>query len=342
MEKKSYAVLDVMKFVSALLVIAIHCAPFIQINEDVNFIFVQVFARLAVPFFFITSGFLFFRKIDARKGWKDPSNVKQLKHYWLRILRVYAVWSVLYLPLLAYSWYQGGFDASTLVRLLRDFLFNGTYYHLWFLPALLLAIPFVYVLYTTCKKRTMLIVTLLLYIIGMLFNIYGSLLVDVPVVSTIVKGYESALVTTRNGIFFGPIFITLGIFAKGFTKGNYRRPAGIAFLVSLFLLWGEASLLWYMGIMHDLASMYIMLIPCIFFLFIFLLGIHLRTYPVYKTMRKMSLLIYVSHIYFIYIFLNILHMGNLPVYGFSILCSGLFSYIIVKLSNKLPWLNILS
>ena len=61
MEKKSYGMLDVAKFISALLVIAIHCAPFIEINETLNFVYVQIIARLAVPFFFMASGWLFFR-----------------------------------------------------------------------------------------------------------------------------------------------------------------------------------------------------------------------------------------------------------------------------------------
>ena len=45
MEKKSYGMLDVAKFISALLVIAIHCAPFIEINETLNFVYVQIIAR---------------------------------------------------------------------------------------------------------------------------------------------------------------------------------------------------------------------------------------------------------------------------------------------------------
>ena len=67
MEKRNYGVLDIAKFISALLVIAIHCAPFYQVNETWNFVYVQIIARLAVPFFFTASGWLFFQKLDIQK-----------------------------------------------------------------------------------------------------------------------------------------------------------------------------------------------------------------------------------------------------------------------------------
>lgn len=341
MEKKQYPQLDIMKFISALLVVAIHCAPFIQLDEDVNFVFVQIIARLAVPFFFITSGFLFFRSIDASKGMRDPENIAKLKHYWLRILRIYVIWSVLYLPLLVISWIQGGFDTGTLIRLLRDFLCNGTYYHLWFLPALLLAIPLVYTLYLTCARRTLLMLSVCLYAIGMVMNIYGALLVDVPVLGSLYTSYTSVFVTTRNGLFFGPIFITLGIYAKEFCESNFKKQSFIAFVVSFAGLCFEAFFLRYLGIMHDLVSMYVMLLPTLFFFFIFLLQISCkqRTSDVY--LRNYSLLIYVSHIYFCFIFYQVLGLPNIVVYIGSIIGSCIVSFFILRLRKRWPFFKAL-
>lgn len=334
MKSQTYGILDIAKFISALLVIAIHCAPFIEVNEAFNLFYVQVIARLAVPFFFTASGWLFFRKINPKHGMHDEENKAAFKHYWKRIFQLYLVWSILYLPLLAIGWIQGGFDTSTLLRLMRDILFNGTYYHLWFLPALLLGVPIVYYMYTHWNKRSMLWVCAGLYVIGMLINVYGNVLSSIPLLGTLLHAYESVFVTGRNGLFFAPLYLVLGIYAQDFIDQPYKRQAGFAFLLSFCAFCIEAWLLVEWGIMHDLTSMYLMLAPTVFFLFIFLLQFALPPKQIYVTLRKMSLLLYVSHIYFIYLFLNVLHMGNLIVYVLSIASSAVLALCIIIAAKR--------
>lgn len=341
MKKQTYGILDVAKFISALLVIAIHCAPLIQVSEPANFFLVQVIGRLAVPFFFITSGWLFFRKIDPKKGWKDPTNVHTLQHYWLRICKIYVIWSLLYLPLLLIAWLQGGFELSTLLRLLRDIVWNGTYYHLWFLPALLLGVPLVYLFYTTMQKHIMLWIAIALYVIGMLLNVYGAPLQELPYVGSVISGYHAIFTTSRNGLFFAPIYLVLGIYAQMFLQGSYRKQSALALLISFGLYCGEAYALRYFGIMHDLTSMYLLLVPTIFFLFIFLMQLPLKSQQIFVLLRKMSLLIYVSHIYFIFLFLQVLDLGNLLVYILSMLCSCIFALLVIGLSKRFSLLKVL-
>ncbi len=341
MEKRNYGIIDIAKFISALFVIAIHCAPFYEINETGNFIYVQIFARLAVPFFFMASGWLFFQKINLKNGIRDETNLQMLKHYWMRILKLYLVWSALYLPLLIGSWIKGSFDVSTCLRLLRDFLFNGTYYHLWFLPALLLGIVIVYLLAMKLKKQHALWVCILLYVIGMLSNVYGSVLGNVAGIQSVLQLYESVFVTTRNGIFFAPLYLILGLYAQEFKNQNYKKPAGIAFAVSFCALCGEAFLYRSLHMSNDLTSMYLCLIPTVFFLFIFLLQFSFNGNALTLCMRKLSLLIYVSHIYFITLFLNLLHLSNFSVYILTILCSSVFSASVLVLSKRYPQLKVL-
>lgn len=341
MKQTTYGSLDIAKFISALLVIAIHCAPFIEVNPSWNLFYVQVVARLAVPFFFTASGWLLFRRINPAAKGQDPTNRKAFSHYMKRIAKLYLVWSLLYLPLLALSWIQGGFDTNTLVRLLRDFLFNGTYYHLWFFPALLIGVPMVYWMYTTWHKRRMLWCTLILYVIGMLINVYGSVLHSVPLLDPILSLYESIFVTSRNGIFFAPLYLVLGIYAQDFLEQPYRKQAAFAFIVSFACLCGEAWLLVSWGVMHDLTSMYLTLAPTVFFLFIFILQLPITAKKRHVTLRNMSLLIYVSHIYFIYLFLQVLHMGNLLVYGLTILCSCLLALFILRGAKRIKALRVL-
>lgn len=71
MVKKQYAAVDIAKYVSALLVVCIHTFPFIDINEMLNTYFIQTICRLAVPFFFMISGYFLFRKIRNEEEDKD-------------------------------------------------------------------------------------------------------------------------------------------------------------------------------------------------------------------------------------------------------------------------------
>ena len=59
--KRQYASIDIARYVSALLVVCIHTFPFLEISETFNTYFIHTVCRLAVPFFFTTSGFFFFR-----------------------------------------------------------------------------------------------------------------------------------------------------------------------------------------------------------------------------------------------------------------------------------------
>ncbi len=341
MEKRNYGVLDIAKFISALLVIAIHCAPFYQVNETWNFVYVQIIARLAVPFFFMASGWLFFQKLDIQKGAKDEGNLHVLKRYWLRILKLYLVWSALYLPLLIASWIKGGFGFSACIRFLRDFLFNGTFYHLWFLPALLLGILIVYILIMKYKRRSALCICFILYMLGMLINVYGSELINVPLLNSLLSLYESVLVTARNGIFFAPLYLLLGFFAQDFINNKFKKQALGAFLISFIALCAEAFLYRYLHMMNDLTSMYFCLVPTVFFLFIYLLQLSFNGNVITLYLRKLSLLIYVSHIYFITLFMNVLKLSNLTVYLLTIVCSCAFSWCIIVLSDRYPRLKVM-
>ncbi|WCR28799.1 serine racemase VanT catalytic subunit [Paenibacillus thiaminolyticus] len=63
-----FAGLDRFKIVAALLVIAILTGPLISYSPYADFVLAGIAARVAVPFFFIASGFLLFRKLTGEKA----------------------------------------------------------------------------------------------------------------------------------------------------------------------------------------------------------------------------------------------------------------------------------
>lgn len=73
-----YKSIDLLKFVMAIMVVGIHADAIV--DEDMPFL-LSMMARWAVPFFFITSGFLLFRKISAVGDVLKPDGLLSMKQY---------------------------------------------------------------------------------------------------------------------------------------------------------------------------------------------------------------------------------------------------------------------
>ena len=95
--KEKYNSIDLFKFLMACCVIAIHTQPFFGCS---NFLVKKVYDSIvncAVPFFFMASGFLLAVKLKWPYSLKENEVI--LKKYLVRIMKMYALWSLIYLPL---------------------------------------------------------------------------------------------------------------------------------------------------------------------------------------------------------------------------------------------------
>lgn len=335
MERKNYYLIDIVKLICAILVVAIHTGPFLSINGTLNYFVVQILGRMAVPFFFVVSAFFFFQKLDYVAGLKSKENLKKLMRYVIRLLRLYLVWTLIYLVPLSISWLQGGIDASTFPRFIRDFFFTGSYYHLWFLPAMLFSTCFVYVLLMKFKAIKIVEIGLVLYFIGMLVNVYGSVFMKIPLLGDGIKLYLQVFDTTRNGLFFGTIYTTIGLYIANNRFHLTRLDLGRRTLVSFVLLFIEGFFLRGIHMDNALTSMYIMLLPFMFYFFLFIITFDLRSHARYQTFRICSTLIYVSHIMFKLILDALPFEYNSFVYFAIIVVLAVdFAYIVYTLSKR--------
>lgn len=110
-EGKTYYAIDVAKFICAMLVVTLHVVTYAFANMAVDgapptggdnvvmltlFPLYFVFARIAVPFFFISSSYFLFKKIrknsDARR--------EIIKKYCLRIFLLFIFWFILSIPMI--------------------------------------------------------------------------------------------------------------------------------------------------------------------------------------------------------------------------------------------------
>lgn len=130
---------DVTKLLMSFSVIGIHSYIFDQKNLPY---FLDFIVSLAVPFFIISSGYLYSRNYGLRTN--------QLSKTSLKYLRLYVLWVLVYLPLVIFELIQ--YDGSIYLRsitFVRKLLFTGSNpfsYHLWYLLAVAVACQLIYLL----------------------------------------------------------------------------------------------------------------------------------------------------------------------------------------------------
>ncbi len=277
--------LDYFKMVAAFLVVAIHTSPLTSFSVDADFFWTRILARVAVPFFFMVTGqFVLSDAVGGGAG----SQAGRIVGYLKKIAVLYGISIVLYIPVGIYAehYKEVGFGG-----ILRMLVFDGTFYHLWYFPACILGALLIILCSRVWKENGIAAAAAILYAFGLLGDSYYGLISDVPVISDVYEGFFSVFSYTRNGIFFAPLFLLLGVYAGRLNNDWDTKGYGIGFLVSLSLMTVEGFLLRSLEVQHH-DSMYVCLIPCAFFLYRFLLSLDLKTRP---RLRSVSTWIYVLH-----------------------------------------------
>ena len=236
-------VLDRFRLLAAVLVAAIHTSPLTTYTAPGDFYLTRVLGRVAVPFFLMVSGYF----LD-QKGWRT------VWPFWKKTALLYGVCVLLYLPL---NLYAGQLDGDFFRRLVTD----GTFYHLWYFPGLLLGIPIAWRL-RRLGLRLALPLAGLLYLVGLGGDSYYGLAAQIPALETVYSAIFQVFSYTRNGLFYVPLFLLLGTAGRRFS----RRATLAGFLLSLAAMSGEALWLHSLGVQrHD--SMYLFLPLAMLFLF---------------------------------------------------------------------------
>ncbi|WP_331699277.1 serine racemase VanT catalytic subunit [Paenibacillus sp. IITD108] len=284
--KQSYGAIDIFKLIAALFVIAIHTGPLTTYSEYGDFLLTGIIARVAVPFFFMAAGFFLFGKLSGRRK-QDRSIVN--KYIW-RILKLYAIAVAIYIPV---NIYAGYFSTDfTWYSLVKDFIFDGTLYHLWYFPALIIGVYIVAFLYHRLPFAFIMAITGGLYIVGL----FGDSYYGVSVQSSALQASYDILFKifdyTRNGLFFAPLFIAMGAWTAKRPKAIFDVNTNAGFLIiCTFIMVLEGVLLHYSEFpRHD--SMYIFLVPVVYFLVHLLLKLDVRNYV---SFRQLSTWIYILH-----------------------------------------------
>ena len=160
----NYKLIDLLKFVCAFLVIGIHTRPFQASSNLLDRLFYYDISNYAVPFFYACTGYFLIVK-ESGKNLHDKLMLRCKK-----ILRIYFMWSAIYLPLTISGWIiEGGLDPAYLILCLRNFVFVGENFYswtLWYLNGLVFALLLIGILLKRFSIKQISSIGVFAYLVG--------------------------------------------------------------------------------------------------------------------------------------------------------------------------------
>ncbi len=286
-KKENFNSIDIAKLVAALFVVSIHMNP-LEPGLANDFI-IGIFARLAVPFFYLTSSYLFFAK--------DNIGISNVTHYVKRLLILYTFWFVVNIPIMYISRIEGCENASAAeiaIILLRDFFLSNTYDGSYFIISLIECVPLVYFMSRYMKD-------IWLFVIGLLLFLFVSVCLDYytylpPSLSDFFKRCGNTDYDLACTSLTAYIYVVIGkmlAYHKEFINLN-KRPIFCILLLSFTLYYTE-SLVFPFGIPRLPISRILASVT----VFICIMNVKISSTMPYKHIRRMSTIIFFSHFIFV-------------------------------------------
>lgn len=325
MKSQNYPWIDRVKYLVSFLVLIIHFRPLSDYNPIVDFSSAQIIARIAVPFFFISAGYFI-----GVNGLEKNVVIKSIK----KNFKLYVVWTIIYLPISIIIF------MPQYPNILLNLTVLGVYFHLWFIPALIFSLITLYYLSKLLKPFTITLIAFLFFVLGVFGDSYHGVLQSGWFLDGM-NQYLEIFTTTRNGLFFGLLFVSLGYYIQksDITSKINITSAWIGFIISYLLMFVEMGLLMTYTIPFEY-NMYFSIIPTTFFLFTICLKYPSNDKSI--DIRNKATIIYFSHfiVYFIVygiitlLKLDFLLYSSLSRYFIAVISSVLFANFVIKQKKR--------
>lgn len=297
--KKEIGLINLFKFIFCFFVIAIHYGPLLNMYPNLSRFITECIARIAVPFYFVCTGYFCFQNTDF-----SNYSVKGPLYTVKRLLTLYLIWTVIYLPLyinFAASKTNSSFQCFS--YLIHHTIVSG-FSHLWYLNASAFAVFLLAFLLKKHSFKFILIFSGILYCIALFGDSYFFLTLKLQRFSSvwaIISTIKNFIITTRNGLQEGLLFVSIGAYFSYNPKLKSMKFKHTFFILSFALLITEYYLIKRFGLLYD-SNMYLFLAPSVFFLFS-LMFTSKESLNNFQSLRKLSTLIYLVHIWIIEILL---------------------------------------
>ncbi|QOD85856.1 acyltransferase family protein [Weissella viridescens] len=203
-----YVGIDLLKCILAILVVAIHThAPFFNI-----------LGRFAVPFFFMTSSFFFFKKYIHLEN-RHAQNIA-LWRYAKKLAIMYVLWRILYLPFDIYKNFQSNpnsfpnISVSGLIKWFFKFVFigrDGTFITGWYLIASIFGMLVIVFLIRYVGLRVTLIISIIVELLILMVTSYGQVTFSIILINHALPFLNNPFSTLTTNTFIRSLLpFTLG------------------------------------------------------------------------------------------------------------------------------------
>lgn len=317
-ERKLLPGMDVLKFIMALLVVAIHSEAVNEYKTIYKFIYPLL--ETAVPLFFVISAFFVFRKLRSTDNKNSNSTIL---HFTKRLLILYGFWFIIQLPLVIYTRHYLQYDLTILpFILIKDLILCSTFHGSWFLSALIVGVWIIYLLQKKLDDKY-------IWILPLCISIYAyHPEFTPPSWQKLWFWYQTEVQTPLNSFPVALIWIVIGYILSSQKKQDYLKTIKGKYLIFTFILsWLLSS-----SFSIDLRLFMVMS------LFIIGLKWNKDYKPIFKYMRQSSILIFILHFIFISAFRHFMPQFEILQHGLTlyfllvVLCL-ISSSVILKLKS---------
>lgn len=236
MEKRLYSGLDVGKLICSLLVLIMH-----SLGGTLGIpgrLFVRNISSVAVPYFFIVSGYLF-----AGNYISSRTRHSYCVRYVKRIFALYFFWASIYLMLKLPQYYeQYGSDLLYLgLFIIRKIFFVGMGVY-WYFLALGESVLII-CLFNKCKKeRLLFILSTALLLVGVAFNGFRPFFSQYWLIDIVFNCIYLLFSWTNNALFMGLFYVGIGFLIKCKSINIGKKNGIIVLFFSVILKYCESIL----------------------------------------------------------------------------------------------------
>lgn len=334
--------IDLMKFIAAILVVALHTDAFINVNSYLFNFICNGISRLAVPIFFISSAYFLYLPSP------DKLSKDRAFSYAKRIAILYLSWFTINLPITFFNkLYLNTYPlGERIFRYLRSFIFSGGFSGAWYLTACVFcSLLFYYVDTKENSKllyRILLVFSVVFYLFCVLTSSYDSLL-DLLKVRRIYDIYELLFCQPYLSIFIGIPYFLIGRFFA--SNKEYKPSLPLVILIFILFLFEVFCVMKFS--FGNIINHYLFLAPLTFVLFAEIKSLPLKIKPS-KNLRKSSTIIYLSQFSIIFLvefaeWLFKITFNQTEKFLIVVITAFLLSEIIINLQKvkMFNWLKIL-
>ncbi|MBQ9023724.1 MAG: acyltransferase [Bacilli bacterium] len=330
MKKKYFSYIDLFKFIFSICIVALHTEIFYNHINNFSWYIIHGIFRLAVPFFFVISGFFY-----CNKCLKDEIHVKNItKKYIRRLLSPFIFWLLLGLVISEFRITYQKNIIYTIMLLIKKVLFYP-WGALWYISALIVSIAILSFFYKRKKYIEPLIIGSMLYVFALLSNSYYFVIINNHFLKFIIDKYMAFFISSRNGIFVGLLFVSLGgLISLLYNRYKlFSKKTNIIFLILSYIILLIEIKIVKNNIYADDHSLFLFL-PIVMFFFCSLL-LQIKGKKDYIKLRNMSIIIYFIHRPILSV-INLYFNVKLGLLCFIIVCilSIIISFILIKINNK--------